>query len=286
MYKACVDMGYDNRISATRSEARTYCPSEQFHGMVGQSQVMKKVFDDIRTVGPSDFSVLITGETGTGKELAARAVHEESRRQKGPFVPVNCGALPESVLESELFGHVSGAFTGAVRRRKGRFELADRGTLFLDEVADLSLSAQVKLLRVLDGNPFMRVGGEETVAVDVRIVSATNRDLREKVRRGRFREDLFYRLSVVPIRLSPLSDRKGDVPLIAQHVVDIIRQKTGKPLRFIGKDAMAALEAQPWPGNIRHLMSALKFASIRCDGETIHREHLPPWDNWLYCRDD
>lgn len=268
-------------ISTRRRNARTgHYSRMDFHGMKGQSTVMKKVFDAIRLVGPSDFSVLITGATGTGKELAARAVHEESRRREGPFVPVNCGALPEAVLESELFGHVPGAFTGAVRHRKGRFELADGGTLFLDEVADLSPSAQVKLLRVLEDNRFEPVGGENTVAVDVRVVSATNRDLRDAVNRGTFRDDLFYRLSVVPVVLPPLWEREGDISLIAEHVVEDIRHKTGKPLRFIENETMALLENYSWPGNVRHLRSVLQYASIRCSGETIRPEHLPPWNLW------
>ena len=282
MNKSACKREFDNEAALSNLEDRglASCTKICFHGMIGASQTMMKVFHDIRRAAPSDFPVLIAGQTGTGKELAARAVHEESHRREGPFVPINCGALPESVLESELFGHAPGAFTGAVRQRKGRFELADGGTLFLDEVAELSLSAQVKLLRVLEDKRFERVGGERTMAVDVRIISATNKDLREEVQRGTFREDLFYRLSVVPIMLPPLSERKTDIRWISAHIIESIREKTGKSIRFIDAEAMNLLEKHPWPGNVRHLMSVLQYASIQCDGKTILPEHLPAWDFW------
>lgn len=252
----------------------------QFHGMTGESRTMRRVFDTIRRVALSDFPVLISGQTGTGKELAARAVHAESRRRKGPFVPVNCGALPETVIESELFGHVPGAFTGAERRRKGRFELADGGTLFLDEVAELSPNAQAKLLRAVQDKRFLPVGAERTVTVDIRLVSATNKDLRVEVSRGRFREDLFYRLRVVPITLPPLSERQEDIVPIARSVLDRVRMETGKPIRSIDEEAVALLRNHAWPGNVRHLISVIQYASILCDGVTVRPEHLPAWDTW------
>lgn len=262
------------------AEGSASCVGRQFYGMTGESRVMARVFNIIRRVGPSDFPVLISGQTGTGKELAARALHAESHRRDGPFVPVNCGALPDTIIESELFGHVPGAFTGAAKRRKGRFELANGGTLFLDEVAELSPRTQAKLLRAIQDKRFFPVGAEKTAAVDIRLVSATNKDLRVEVSRGTFREDLFYRLSVVPIALPPLSERREDIAPIARSVVDRVRTETGRPIRSIDNEAMDLLTNQPWPGNVRHLMSAVQYATLLCEGETIRPEHLPPWDIW------
>ncbi len=247
-----------------------------FHGMVGMSAAMQDVFLTIRQVTTADYPVLISGESGTGKELVARAIHNESRRKAKAFVPINCGALPENILESELFGHVRGAFTGAVRDKKGRFELADRGTLFLDEVGELSPAFQVKLLRVLEEMSFEPVGGEKTVSVDVRVISATNRDLRDMVRKNQFREDLFYRLSVVPVHLPPLRDRREDIPLLVEQLLETIRQDTQKPIRSISDAAMDLLMVNHWPGNIRELINVLQFASVRCQNEKIQRHHLPP----------
>ncbi|MFH2007692.1 MAG: sigma 54-interacting transcriptional regulator [bacterium] len=248
----------------------------QFHGMVGASASVREVFDTIRQVATSDYPVLITGESGTGKELAAGAIHQESLRRGGPFVPVNCGALPENILESELFGHVRGAFTGAIRAKKGRFELADRGTLFLDEVGELTPAFQVKLLRVLQEQRFERVGGEKVVTVDVRIIAATNRDLREMIREGSFREDLFYRLCVVPIEIPPLRARREDFPLLVEHILGSIRQQSPKTLTGVSDEALSQLLKHHWPGNIRELINALQFASVRCDGDMILTRHLPP----------
>ena len=255
---------------------RRFGERHSFHGMVGTSDAMQEVFEMIRQVTASDYPVLITGESGTGKEMVAAAIHNESRRQGGPFVPINCGALPEQILESELFGHVRGAFTGAIRDKKGRFELADGGTIFLDEVGELTPAFQVKLLRVLEEKRFERVGSEKTVRGDVRVVAATNRDLAERVRRGAFREDLFYRLAVVPIRLPPLRDRLGDLPLLVEQILGDVRQETGKPIRAVSDLAMDLLLAYGWPGNVRELINALRFASVRCAGETIEPVHLPP----------
>jgi transcriptional regulator with GAF, ATPase, and Fis domain len=220
--------------------------------------------------------VLITGESGTGKELVATAIHAESGRRGGPLVPVNCGALPENILESELFGHVRGAFTGAIRDKKGRFELADGGTLFLDEVGELPPSFQVRLLRVLQEKRFERVGGEQQVSVDVRIIAATNRDLKEMVQQGSFREDLFYRLCVVPIQLPPLRDRREDVPPLVGQILERVSRETGKRIERLSAPAMDLLLAHAWPGNIRELINALQFAAVRCRGSAIEIEHLPP----------
>lgn len=247
-----------------------------FHGIVGESAVVQELFSTIETVSGSDYPVLISGESGSGKELVANAIHNESRRRHQPFVPVNCGALPESIVESELFGHVRGAFTGAIRDKKGRFELADGGTLFLDEVAELPLSIQVKLLRVLQEKSFQRVGGESLVRVDVRIISATHRDLQEMIGRSEFREDLYYRLCVVPIMLPALRDRREDIPYLVEHFIERIRQESGRPLVGVDARAMDLLLAHAWPGNIRELINALQFASVRSEGERIAPQHLPP----------
>lgn len=247
-----------------------------FHGMVGRSKHMRQIYESIRHVALSDYPVLITGESGTGKELAARAMHLESKRTGGPFVPINCGALPENILESELFGHVRGAFTGAIRDKKGRFELADGGTLMLDEVGELSPAFQVKLLRVLQEMRFERVGGERSISVSVRIVSCSNNDLRAMVKEGTFREDLYYRLSVIPMALPPLRERSEDLPLIVDHILGQIRRETGRTIRRVSDDAMEKLSTYQWPGNIRELINALQFASIHCTGEVILPQHLPP----------
>ncbi len=247
----------------------------EFHGLIGVSDAIAEVFETIRSVGPSDYPVLITGESGTGKELVAGAIHRESRRKAGPFVPVNCGALPENILESELFGHVRGAFTGAIRDKKGRFELAHGGTIFLDEVGELPLHMQAKLLRVLQEKTFERVGGEKSVRVDVRVVAATNRDLRQMIQDGLFRDDLFYRLCVVPIELPPLRDRQEDIPHIARSIVEKVGKETGKDIDGIDDRALEVMMVHPWPGNVRELMNALQFASVHCRGSKITAEDLP-----------
>ncbi|MFH1130200.1 MAG: sigma 54-interacting transcriptional regulator [Pseudomonadota bacterium] len=247
-----------------------------FHGLIGSSPAIQEVFERIRSVSTSDYPVLVTGESGTGKELLANAIHNESRRKAGPFVPINCGALPDNILESELFGHVRGAFTGAVRTKKGRFELAHQGTIFLDEVGELSSAFQVKLLRVLQEKRFEMVGGEQTVHVDVRIISATNCDLRTMVKEGKFREDLYYRLCVVPIELPPLRERREDIPLLAEHTIARISEETGNPLIPLSYEAMDCFLHYDWPGNIRELINTLQFASVLCKGDTIFPKHLPP----------
>jgi len=248
---------------------------KSFAGIVGGTPEMQAVFDAIREVADVDAPVMVLGESGTGKELVARAIHDEGGRRLRSFVSVNCGALPDGLLESELFGHVKGAFTGSVRDRKGRFELADGGTIFLDEVADLSVAMQVKLLRVLQEGTFERVGGEKTVTVDVRVVSATNKNLEAEVAAGRFREDLFYRLCVVPIMVPPLRERIGDVPLLVDHFLKKESATSGGLKVVLSDEVMSLLTAYSWPGNVRELQNALQFAWIKCRGGEIEPEHLP-----------
>jgi len=250
---------------------------QSFAGIVGRDEKMLDLFDTIREVAEVSVPVLIEGESGTGKELVAAAIHNEGPRANGPFVAVNCGALPDALLESELFGHVQGAFTGAVRDKKGRFELADRGTIFLDEVGDLSPAMQVKLLRVLQEGTFERVGGEKTIHVDVRVISATNKDLRVEIAKGRFREDLFYRICVVPISLPSLRDRRNDIPLLADHFLRRYAEDAGRRQVGLSQQAIATLMEYSWPGNIRELQNVLQFALIKCKGNAIEPEHLPSW---------
>jgi PAS domain S-box-containing protein len=245
-----------------------------FAGIIGQDQKMLRVFEQIRQLATNDYPVHISGETGTGKELVAAAIHNESRRGGGPFVPVNCAALPEGTLESELFGHVKGAFTGALRDKKGRFELANNGTLFLDEVADLPRFVQIKLLRVLQEGTFERVGGETTTSVNVRIISATNRDLKREVEKGHFREDLYYRINVVPIHMPPLRKRKNDIPLLIEHLLGKALEEGAKSRGF-SRRALAVMMDYPWPGNVRELQSAIRFALMKSRGRIIQPDHLP-----------
>ena len=246
-----------------------------FSGIVGRDPKMLNVYKQIQDLAVTDFPVHIYGETGTGKELVAAAIHNESRRAERPFVPINCGALPEGILESELFGHVKGAFTGAIRDKKGRFELADGGTIFLGEVSELPKIVQVKLLRVLQESRFERLGDEKTISVDVRLISATNRDLRHEVELNRFREDLFYRICVVPINLPPLRDRRDDIALLAEH---FLKKAEKKDERHIGisRAAMEFLGAYDWPGNVRELQSAIHYAIVRSRGNVILPSDLPP----------
>ena len=249
--------------------------ANSFAGLVGAHPGMREIFQLIRDLAHSEVSVCITGETGTGKELVATAIHRESWRGDGPFIPINCGALPEGVLESELFGHVKGAFTGAIQDRKGRFELADHGTLFLDEVAELPARLQVKLLRVLQEGCFEPVGSEKTIRVDVRVISATNRDLKDMVRRGAFRQDLFYRLNVVPVRVPSLRERVSDIPLLVDHFLALFTLQ-GKKTKQLHPEAHQLLLEYPWPGNVRELHNALEYALIRSKSQMILPEDLPP----------
>jgi transcriptional regulator with PAS, ATPase and Fis domain len=245
-----------------------------FAGIIGRNARMQELFETIREVAEVNVPVLIQGGSGTGKELVAAAIHNEGPRAKKPFVPVNCGALPEGLLESELFGHVKGAFTGALRDKKGRFELAHGGTLFLDEVGDLPKVVQAKLLRVLQEGKFERVGGEKTSSVDVRLISATNSDLRREVERGNFRDDLYYRINVVPIYLPPLKERKNDIPLLIEKFVEKASNE-GQKAAGVSKEALATMMDYHWPGNVRELQSAIRFALVKCRGSIIQPRHLP-----------
>ncbi|MCK5758335.1 MAG: sigma-54-dependent Fis family transcriptional regulator, partial [Clostridiales bacterium] len=242
-----------------------------------QDEKMLEMFDLISDLAQSNVSVLIQGASGTGKELVAAAIHNEGPRANNMFVPVNCGALPETLLESELFGHVKGAFTGAVRDKKGRFELADKGTIFLDEIGDISAAMQVKLLRVLQEGCFEKVGGEETIYVDVRVVSATNKNLSEEIANGRFREDLYYRLNVVPVWLPPLRERRNDIPLLADYILrQTLESSSAEDNIELSGDALGIMMSYDWPGNVRELQNWIQFALVRCKGTIIMPEHLPP----------
>jgi len=243
--------------------------------IVGQSPAFRAFMDTIRQAAPSSATVLLMGESGTGKELAARALHELSTRVKAPFVAVNCAALPESILEAELFGVEKGAFTGAVSRKEGRFERANGGTLFLDEVGELSLSAQVKLLRVLQEGEIERLGGTQTVRVDVRLVAATNKDLQKEVAEARFREDLFYRLNVVEVLIPSLASRREDIPLLADHFLRRYAAKNGKAVRGFSPEALSQLENYAWPGNVRELEHAVERAVVLSRGEVLDAGDLP-----------
>ena len=248
----------------------------KFKDIVGQSDKMQEVFRLIEKVADSDSSVIIDGETGTGKGLAARAIHRHSYRKSKPFVSINCGAIPENLLESELFGHVRGAFTGATTTRRGKFEAADGGTIFLDEIGDMSPDLQVKLLRVLEEKEFEQVGGCKTVKVDVRIIAATHRNLEKEVQKGTFREDLFYRLCVIPIKLPPLRERKSDIPLLVAHFVDKISLDKNKEFDSISNSAMKMMMQYSWPGNVRELRNMIeRFVVLGEDGEEISTQYLP-----------
>jgi len=247
-----------------------------FRNIIGRSPEIQQVFGLIRSVAATNVTVLVQGETGTGKELVARAIHYESPRCEGPFVAVNCAALPETLLESELFGHVRGAFTGAIGDRKGRFDIADGGTLFLDEIAEIGYETQAKLLRVLENREFESVGDSVTRRVDVRLICASNKNLRDLIRKGRFREDLYYRINVVTIDLPPLRERSGDIQLLIEHFVDKLGKETGKTITGISPDAMDLLIDYAWPGNVREMENAIGHAFVHSRGGALLPEHLPP----------
>lgn len=267
----------DHQIEAFQREIRS---QDRFHGILGSSASMQKVFSLIDSAKASDAPVIIFGESGTGKELVAEAIHETAARRGKPFVKVNCAALNESLLESELFGHVKGAFTGAYRTRKGRFEAARGGDIFMDEIGDLPLSIQVKLLRVLEEMVIERVGENTPIQVDVRIVSATNKDLEVLVEKGLFREDLFYRINVIPISVPPLRARVEDIPLLAEAFFRRVKMKTGKDIQGISEEAMKKLVDYHWPGNVRELKSAFEYAFVSCQDSIIQPHHLPPNILW------
>ena len=242
--------------------------------MVGESAPVQAIREQIRRVGPTGARVLITGESGTGKELVARAVHEASDRREKPFVKVNCAAIPEELIESELFGAVKGAYTGSTQTRDGKFLQADRGTLFLDEIGDMSLKAQAKVLRALQEGEIERVGGNDTTKVDVRVVAATNKHLPDEVAAGRFREDLFFRLNVVPVHVPPLRERRGDITLLAEHFLAVYLDENGLPQRRLTDGALLALQQMPWPGNIRELGNAVERLAILSSGSAITTDDL------------
>jgi PAS domain S-box-containing protein len=258
-----------------KSLQRRLASEQEFWGIVGQDHKMQLIYDLVRDLGQSDFPVVISGESGTGKELVAHAIHSESSRRDRPFIAINCGALPEGTLESELFGHVRGAFTGAIRDKKGRFELADGGTLLLDEVSELTPAIQVKLLRVLQEGIIEPVGSEKSRPVNVRIISASNRNLKDLVKSDAFREDLYYRLAVVPIEIPPLRQRRNDIPLIAQHCLASILEKMGRPPLELSPEVLAVMVQYPWPGNVRELQNAIQYSIIKSRGGPIALECLP-----------
>ncbi|KKO18057.1 MAG: hypothetical protein DCC43_11810 [Candidatus Brocadia sp.] len=266
------------RLVLQEENARLRLEIGRLEGMgelIGQSESMKAVFDRIEKVGTTDVTVLIQGESGSGKELVAREIHRRSKRRNEPLIIMNCAAVPETLIESELFGHEKGAFTGAAERRLGKFELANKGTIFLDEIGDMSASTQSKLLRVLQEQKFERLGGSETLTVDTRIISATHRDLEEEIEENRFREDLYYRIKVVSIKLPPLRHRKEDIPLLANHFLHSFSEKHQKRIASITPEAMKHLVSYDWPGNIRQLKNALESAVVLSNNEILDTSDLP-----------
>jgi two-component system response regulator HydG len=263
----------DTQIEVFRRELRS---EDSFHGIIGISGQMQRVFELVANAARSDASVLILGESGTGKDLVAKAIHTVSDRKRKPFIKVNCAALTESLLESELFGHVKGAYTGAYRDREGRFQAATGGSVFLDEIGDLAPSTQVKLLRVLEENVIERVGDNKPIHVDVRVISATNKDLKAVVDQGIFRDDLFYRINVIPIILPPLRERPEDIPVLAEYFFRKISLKSDTEIKAIGDEVMNIFTEYPWPGNVRELKSALEYAFVCCHESLIRPHHLPP----------
>jgi two-component system nitrogen regulation response regulator NtrX len=263
------------RSRLERENQRLRAEAVRAHEILGESAVIQKLKEQIRIAAPTNGWVLITGENGTGKELVARQVHVQSRRSEQPFVEVNCAAIPEELIESELFGHEKGAFTGAIVQKRGKFELADRGTIFLDEIADMSLRTQAKILRILQEHRFERVGGTETLEVNVRVIAATNKDLREEIAAARFREDLFYRISRLPIHIPPLRERREDIPPLVEHLTRLIcRENNLRPRRFSG-EAAAALAGRSWPGNVRELRNTLERAIILSPRDVLEPADLP-----------
>ncbi len=264
------------RIEGEHAELKRQVEARpRVENMIGASEAMESVLETLRQVAPTRATVLILGESGTGKELVARALHSMSPRAKSPFVAVHCAALADNLLESELFGHEKGAFTGANERRKGRFELADGGTLFLDEIGEISPATQVKILRVLEERKFERVGGQETLEVDVRLVAATNRDLQAMVAAGTFREDLFYRLNVVELRLPPLRERSGDIPLLINHYLERSARENNRPAPLVTPEALEALCAYAWPGNIRELRNVMERMIVMTRGDKLGLRDVP-----------
>jgi two-component system response regulator HydG len=247
----------------------------EFSGLIGKDPQMQNIYRLIEDIAPTDATVLIQGESGTGKELVARAIHRQSSRRDKPFIVINCSAYPATLLESELFGHEKGAFTGAIRQKSGRFEQADGGTVFLDEIGEIAPSAQIKLLRVLQSQKFERIGGEETLEIDVRILTATNKDLIQEVKKGNFREDLFYRLNVIPIQLPPLKKRPNDIPLLARHFLHRFASEQNKEIQDFSSEVMRLLLDYPWPGNVRELENSIEHAIVLAKGDKVELPELP-----------
>ncbi|HEX4900360.1 MAG TPA: sigma-54 dependent transcriptional regulator, partial [Pyrinomonadaceae bacterium] len=264
-----------NFESLENENARLMQDANIEHNMVGESTLLQRVYQLISKVAPTDSTVLISGESGTGKELVARAIHRSSKRADKPFIAVSCAALAETLLESELFGHEKGAFTGALIQKKGRLELADSGTIFLDEIGDLSLSMQTKLLRVLQEREFERVGGTQTVKIDVRLLAATNRNLDEAITRGTFRQDLYFRLNVVRLKMPPLRDRREDIPLLANYFARKYAEKCARKILGISPEARRLLESYDWPGNVRELENAIERAVVLGSTDYILADDLP-----------
>ena len=266
------------KISLQEENARLRLEIGRLEGLgeiIGQSEAIKEVFDRIEKVGTTDVTVLIEGESGSGKELVSRELHKRSKRRNEPLIIMNCAAVPETLIESELFGHEKGAFTGAAERRSGKFELANKGTIFLDEIGDMSVSTQSKLLRVLQEQKFERLGGAETLAVDVRIISATHRDLEEEIEEGRFREDLYYRIKVVNIKIPPLRHRKEDIPLLVNRFIQYFSEKHQKRIASISSEAMKVLISYNWPGNVRQLKNVIESALVLANNEILDTTDLP-----------
>ncbi len=266
------NISYKNELDTIK---RIYHIDDGFHGIIGRTPVMQNLFEHIQGVASLDTPVIILGESGTGKEMVAKALHEKGNRADKPFVKVNCAALSETILESELFGHVKGAYTGAANDRIGRFEAAHQGTIFLDEIGDIPLSVQVKLLRVLEEQMIQRVGDNRSIPINVRIITATNKDLEKMILQGEFRQDLYFRINVFPLTCPPLRHRKDDITLIIQHFISILAKKTKKNILGFTPQAMRIMVAYPWPGNIRELRNAVEYAFVLAKGKSIGTEHLP-----------
>lgn len=273
-------LSVNNALSLHRLEEENRLLKEKYSGwreMIGESQAMKNLKEQINTVAPSNAWVLITGENGTGKELVASLIHKNSKRSNGPFVDVNCAAIPEELIESELFGHEKGAFTGAVTSKRGKFDLANNGTIFLDEIGDMSLKTQAKILRILQEKRFERVGGNKNIQVDARVIAATNKNLMEEIKKGNFREDLYYRLNVVPFEVPSLRDRVEDISLLIEKFVTLYSRDTGGPFKTFEKSAVEAMKNYRWPGNVRELKNLVERLVIMTPGEVITLSDLPAY---------
>lgn len=266
------NINYKNELASLK---RIYHIDDGFHGIIGRTRIMQNLYEHIESVASLDTPVMILGQSGTGKEMVAKALHETGHRASKPFVKVNCAALSESILESELFGHVKGAYTGASTNRVGRFEAAHKGTIFLDEIGDIPLSVQIKLLRVLEERVIQRVGENRSIPIDVRIITATNKNLEALIDQGKFREDLFFRINVFPLTCPALRLRRDDITLIIQHFITIHAEKTGKNILGFSPNAMRLMVSYPWPGNVRELKNAVEYAFVLAKGKSIRSEHLP-----------